>query len=404
MKNKGNYIFVLTMTLFVAGCSSESKPTVASSSSEKPVQSVKTSSVKKVLPVGDVISSKSNNPNIAYKMANKRVKVYRSLKEFGTKGGVYADYFSVNGGTLGVDRVVTTTKGVYYHVVQYTVSEAHGFEGKQKPDSLGYVGGQDLRPFKTIRSEWMYSHKKPYYVADPNSHHIWNRPAYTEAYTYVTHVFDRLTTQQLYATKELITHKNLHYVYLETAKGRKLGWVYKARHTLIAGKYRDPGKQLLKLKKGEHLVTKVQSKKSTKNRVGVNDSLSLQQRAYLVKNQKNQIVRALVISMDNRPTKIYFRNGQAVKVKTYKYRRTLWKSTTNKKKLRSKYLAQHVGSYLSVAAISTHFYASKSKKLVKVLTLGADGYSYVLIYRKGQVKFVTGGQKDNITYPYHEYD
>jgi hypothetical protein len=337
-------------------------------------------------------------------MASKQVKFYRSLREFGTKGGVYSDYTNEKGDIIGVNRVVTTTKGVYYHVIRYSVSETGGFEGKGKPDSLGYVGGQSLRPFKTIKSEWTYAHKQPYYVADPNSHRIWNRPAYTEAYTYITHVFDRLTTQQLYATKELITHKDLHYVYLETAKGRKLGWVYKARHTLIAGKYRDPGEQLLELKKHEHLVTKVQSKRSTGNRVGANDSLSLRQRVYLVKNKRHHIVRALVISMDNRPTKIYFHNGRAVKIKTYKYRRTLWKSTTNKKKLRSKYLAQHVGSYLSVAAISTHFYASKSKKLAKVLTLGADGYAYVLIYRNGQVKFVTGGQKDNITYPYHEYD
>lgn len=403
MKSKRSLFWIPLSMMIIAGCSGESKPAVASSSSEKPVQSAKTSSVKESLPVGDVISSKPNNPNIAYKMANKRVKVYRSLKEFGTKGGVYADYFSVNGGTLGVDRVVTTTKGVYYHVVQYTVSEAHGFEGKQKPDSLGYVGGQDLRPFKTIRSEWMYSHKKPYYVADPNSHHIWNRPAYTEAYTYVTHVFDRLTTQQLYATKELITHKNLHYVYLETAKGRKLGWVYKARHTLIAGKYRDAGKQLLKLKKHEHLVTKIQSKKATKNRVGVNDSLSLQQRAYLVKNQKNQIVRVLIISMDNRPTKIYFRNGRAVKVKTYKYRRTLWKSTTNKKKLRTKYLVQHEYDYLTVDATRSRFYSTKNKKLVRLETLGFDGGGYVDVYRNGHVKFFTDVDEDSITYSIDDY-
>ncbi|TGD19290.1 hypothetical protein [Levilactobacillus suantsaiihabitans] len=403
MKNTSKLVLALTLGLFVAGCSSESKPAVASSSSDKPVQSAKTSSVKKALPVGEIISTKTNNPNIAYKMANKRVKFYRSLREFGTKGGVYADYISEKGDTIGIDKIITTTKGVYYHVVRYTVSEAHGFEGKKKPDSLGYVGGQALRPFKTIKSEWTYAHKQPYYVADPNSHRIWNRPAYTEAYTYITHVFDRLTTQQLYATKELITHKNLHYVYLETAKGRKLGWVYKARHTLIAGKYRDPGEQLLKLKKHEHLVTKVQSKKSTKNRVGVNDSLSLQQRAYLVKNRKNQIVRVLIISMDNRPIKIYFRNGRAVKVKTYKYRRTLWRSTTNKKKLRSKYLVQHVGSYLSVDATRSLFYSIKNKKLVRVETLGFDGYGYVVVYRNGHVKFVTGGEGDSITYSINDY-
>ncbi|MCI1554566.1 MAG: hypothetical protein LKH74_11670, partial [Levilactobacillus sp.] len=229
------------------------------------------------------------------------------------------------------------------------------------------------------------------------------RPAYTEAYTYITHVFDRLTTQQLYATKELITHKNLHYVYLETAKGRKLGWVYKARHTLIAGKYRDPGKQLLKLKKHEHLVTKVQSKKSTKNRVGVNDSLSLQQRAYLVKNRKNQIVRVLIISMDNRPTKIYFRNGRAVKVKTYKYRRTPWKSTTNKKKLRTKYLVQHEYDYASVDGTQNRFYSIKNKKLVRLETLGFDGGGYVDVYRKGHVKFFTDVDEESITYSINDY-
>lgn len=409
MKNKSKFAFVLTMALFVAGCTNESKPTVASSSSEKPVQSAKasssgekpvqsakTSSVKKYW-VGDVISSKPNDPNVAYKMANKHVKFYRSLKSFGKKSGVISDYQEEKGGLFGVKQIVTTSKGKYYHIVGFNTG---GFEkDADGPDDLGYVAATDFKRVKAVKAEWTYSQKKPYYIADPNSHRIWNHPAYTVAYAYITHVFDRLTTQQLYATKELITNKGKHYVYLETAKGRQLGWVYKAYHTLIAGKYRDPGEQLLTVKKHEKLVTKVQSRKSTGNRVGVNDSLSLRQRAYLVVGPKKQISRILVISMDNRPTKIYFHHGRATRVKTYTYRRKSWKSSTNKKKMRTKYLAEHAYSYLSVDAIQSKFYGTSNKKLVRVNTLAFDGYGSVIIYRNGKVKFITGGLKETYTYP-----
>lgn len=393
----------------MAGCSTikQSKPAAASTSStsqkESTASSQASSSQSKPLFVGEVFSTEKADPNIPYKMANKHVKFYRSLKEIGAKDGVFSDYFEEKGETFGITKVVTATKGIYYHVVKYTVNETGGFEGKGKPEGLGYVKATDLKRVSLIKSEWAYAKKKAYYVADPNSHRIWNRPAYTAPFTYITHVFDRLTTQQLYATKELITSKGKHYVYLETAKGRQLGWVYKARHTLIAGKYRDPGKQLLKLKKHEKMVTRIQSKRSTGNRVGVNDSLSLRQRVYIVRNKHHQIARILIISMDNRPTKIYFRNGLATKVKTYTYRRKPWKVTTNKKKLRTVYWAQHGDDYMNVDAIRSKFYTMKSKKLVKVSTLANDGYVHILIYRDGHVKFHTEVIEHNITYSINDY-
>ena len=407
MRKFGSWsIVLLVLAGIVAGCSGGTHKVTAESSSQRAETSkVSTSSKSESKPlfIGQIYSTKKANPNIAYKMANKHVKFYRSLKAIGAKDGEFANYYSEKGESFGITKVVTATRGVYYHVVSYTVDEGRGF-GKGKPDDLGYVKATDMKRVSLIKSEWSYTKKKPYYVADPNSHRIWNRPVYTRPFTRVTHVFDRLTSQQLYATKELITSKGKHYVYLETAKGRKLGWVYKARHTLIAGKYRDPGKQLLKLKKHEKMVTRIQSKKSTPNRVGVNDSLSLQQRVYIVRNKRHQIARILIISMDNRPTKIYFHNGRGVKVKTYTYRRKPWKVTTNKKKLRTVYWAEHeYDKYMSSDSIRSKFYSLRSKKLVKVNTAALDGYAYVLIYRNGEVKFASGVFKHNITYSINEY-
>lgn len=402
LTNRSLLVGTLIVTSFIAGCSSSNTNVTASSSSME-VASTKKAKTKSlnsgmVIPaVGEINTVQQSDMNQPYKMANKHVKFYRSLKSFGKKSGVISDYQEEKGGLFGVKQIVTTSKGKYYHIVGFNTG---GFEkDADGPDDLGYVAATDFKRVKAVKAEWTYSQKKPYYIADPNSHRIWNHPAYTVAYAYITHVFDRLTTQQLYATKELITNKGKHYVYLETAKRRQLGWVYKAYHTLIAGKYRDPGEQLLTVKKHEKLVTKVQSRKSTGNRVGVNDSLSLRQRAYLVVGPKKQISRILVISMDNRPTKIYFHHGRATRVKTYTYRRKSWKSSTNKKKMRTKYLAEHAYSYLSVDAIQSKFYGTSNKKLVRVNTLAFDGYGSVIIYRNGKVKFITGGLKETYTYP-----
>ncbi|MFD1455411.1 hypothetical protein ACFQ44_06890 [Levilactobacillus lanxiensis] len=407
MKNKKILVCALILAGFIAGCSGDNGRKAAGSSesvattSSKITDTKNSSSVKKSLAIGKIVSIQKSDPNVAYKMSNKRVKFYHSLKDVGTKHGIISDYQEEKGEIFGIKQMITAGKGVYYHMIEFGTG---GFEkNSDEPDDMGYVKASDVTRLAVIKSEWTYTKKKAYYIADPNSHRIWNRPVYTMSYTYITHVFDRLTTQQLYATKELITHKNKHYVFLETAKGRKLGWVFKARHTLIAGKYQDPGKQLLTVKKHEKLVTKVQSKKSTGNRVGVNDSLSLRQRAYLVMGKNKMVSRVLVISMDNRPTKIYFRNGHAVKIKTYTYRRKLWKSSTNKRKLRTKYVAEHADNYLSVDSIHSRFYSTSNKKLVRVNTVAFDGYGSVIIYRNGKVKFITGGLKETYNYPYANF-
>lgn len=392
---------LMLLTGLVTGCSNESKKATAESASRESTISVTSSSTSRNdvnSVIGNVVSTKKVNPDIAYKMSNKHVKFFHSLKYFGTEKGIYSDYQMEKGSIFGITQSITTTKGVYYHVIEYGTG---GFnKGKGRADDLGYVKASDLKRFATVKSVRFYAKRKPYYVANPNSHRIWNSPAYTVHYAYVTHVFDRLVATQLYATEELVKYNGQHYVYLETAKGRRLGWVYKSKNTLISGKYKRISKQLLRLKKGEKLVIKKQSENATGNRVGVNDSLSLQQRAYLVKKRGN-IVRVLVVGMDNRPTMINFSEGKPTKVTSYTYRRKAWKSTKNRKKLRKSFTAEH--EYISVDSAKTYFYAVHSKKLVKVETDGYDGYAKVTVYRNGQVKFATLIEKNVITYPYSDF-
>lgn len=359
------------------------------------------------LPVGKILSVEDVNPNIAYRVADKQATFYWSLKGYGKKSDIASDNATAQGLNFGAFKKYVTTKGIYYHMVSYNSGGFEKEKGWQRvtnyadDSNFGYINANNVRRFYTVTSKWTYQQKKPYYVANPYSHRIWNQPVYTVRYTFVSHVFDRLATTQLYATKELIKHTGAHYVYLETAGGKKLGWVYKSPKVLIAGKYRDPGKQLLHLKSGEKKAKHVQSVKSTKSRVGVNDSLAMPQRAYVVKNKQKQVKRVLVLGMDNRPTKIYFKNGHAIKEINYTYRRKIWKVTTNKKKLRTHFTARH--TYITSAETRTNFYSSKSKKLARVMTIGDDGIATTTIYRSGHIVFKTSPFKEIITYPYANF-
>jgi len=395
--------------VLTGGCATQNNQANRASASSDSNSPKRKQTVSKTLPIGQIISSEKMDPDVAYKVTNKKAKFYDSLKVFGKKSGIFSDYETVHGANLilGATEKYVTADNTYYHVVNY---QSGGFENSISPEGSsdyndeadnGYVKASDLTKFSTVKSQWTYQKKQPYYVADACNNRIWNRPAYTVHYTYVNHVFDRLSTTQLYATKELIKHTGSHYVYLETAKGKQLGWVYKTPKVLIAGKYRDPGKQLLRPKKHEKMVQKIQSKKSTKNRVGVNDSLSMQQRVYLVRNRKHQLTSVLVMGMDNRPVKLTIHNGQVTKLSNYTYRRKPWKIVTNKKKLRTHYRAEH--AYIDTDIAETTFYSKKSKKLAMVETIGYDGIAHAIVYRNGRVSFKTHVYKNVITYPLADF-
>jgi len=409
LKNKRKLFVLLLFSIVIVGCTHTSSQSEASSSSKSStsksgVSRKRNSSAKDtLLPVGKIISTQKMNPDIAYKVGKKNATFYWTLKGFGTKGDISSDYANAKDEVFGITKQVVTTTGTYDHVVSY-VSE--GFERTDSPDGskdytedadYGYVKDENLKRFSPVTAQWTYKKKKAYYLADICNHRIWNRPAYTTHYTYVKHVFDRLSTSQLYATKELVKHNGSHYVYLENAKGKGLGWVYKTSKVLIAGKYRDPGKQLLRPKKHEKMTQKVQSKKSTKNQVGVNDSLSMQQRVYLVRNKQHHLVRVLVMGMDNRPVKLTIHKGQVTKLSNYTYRRRPWKVVTNQKKLRTHYRAEH--TYIDTDIAETTFYSKKSKKLAMVETIGYDGIAHAIIYRNGRVSFKTHVYRDVETYP-----
>ncbi|WP_135368230.1 hypothetical protein [Levilactobacillus suantsaiihabitans] len=403
--------FVVALCIFLGtvevGCTAQpSKKTEASSTSKARTSSVKSSSSSKASPVGKVISTEKMDPDIGYKVANKKTVFYRSLKEYGTKDGIISDNITARGSIFGAIKKYETTTGVYYRVVMFY---PNGFENKNSPENsgdtteitnYGFVKADGLKPFSTVKSEWRYSQKQPYYVGNPYEHRIWSAPANTKHYTYVTHVFDRLARTQLYATKELVKYNGSHYVYLSTAK-RPLGWVYKSPKTLIAGYYRDPGQQLLKPKAHEKMVVKKQSRKSAGTRVDVSDSTALPQRVYQIRNKRKHTLRVLTMGMDNRPIRIDFKRGKAVKVRTFEYWRKPWKTITNKKKLRTHFTVSH--DFVEASWSTVHFYKHQSKKLVRVRTYGTDSYATIWIYRNGKVGFKTVMPKDIMSYPLADF-
>lgn len=394
---KVKFFFALSLGLLVAGCSSNELTDSSATANTGLFTNPK---------IGRVKSSEKPNVDVAYKMANKKVIFYRSLKSFGTKSGELSDAATEAGEVFGVVEKITTTKGTFYHVVQY---ESGGFEGINGPKTIsnfadyanvGYVNASDMKRMRTVHSVKTY--KRPYYVADPNLHRIWNKPVYTVHYTYISGVFDRLAAQQLYATKEVTKYNGVHFIYLENAQGKKLGWTQKTPKTLVAGKYRDPGKQLLTPKKHESLRKKVQSTRSTGNRVTTNESLSMPQRAYILRNRQHRISKILVTGMDNRISKINFRQGRATKLTVYTYRRRPWKVITNRKQLRTHYQAAHM--YTQVDETRVNFHATTKQKLVTVITYGYDGMATTTVYRNGRVSFSTRAYKHIMTYPLSQFN
>ncbi|AYM03497.1 GW dipeptide domain-containing protein [Levilactobacillus yiduensis] len=408
---KRTIIILATLGIIVGGCanSTSQRNEVSASSSRGSSENKKyltKSSSEVKFPVGKIVSREKMNVDDAYKVTNKKAIFYRSLKEFGKKSGFYSDYQTVHGSnlTIGATEKIVTTKGTYYHMGTYI---SGGFENDVTPkteskayENQGYIQASYVTPFQPVTRIWTYSQRRPYYLAYPCNHRIWTKPAYTVHYTYISHTFDRLSHQQLYATKELIKHNGSHYVYLE-AKNHKLGWVYKSPKVLVRGRFVDPGTKLLKRKQGETKLTHVQSLKSTKNRVGVNDSLSMPQRAYVIEGKNHQVRRVLVMGMDNRPTKLSFKKGRVTKLISYTYRRKVWRVVKNQKKLRHSYLAHH--TYIDTPATKTSFYNHNSRKLFKNKTIGADGSATTIVYRNGKVKFATHPYKDIITYPYANF-
>lgn len=365
------------------------------------------SSVQTNATVGIVKSVSKMNPDKSFQVINRHAKFYKNLAKYGDKDWVIADYDDARISTLGAISKYVTTSGTYYHMVAY---DSGGFEKSKVAmastnydmfDDFGVIKADDVKQVNTVKSQWTYRKRHPYYIADPFTHRIWDNPIYTKHYTYISHVFDRLTQTQLYATRELIKKNGVHYVFLETTN-KKLGWVYKSPKVLIAGKYRDIGKQLLKVRADDKLIKKQQSYKSTKSRVGVNDSLSVPQRAYIVRKNKRKISQLLVVGMDNRPIKIDFKNGLATKMVGYTYRRTKWKTVTNRKKLTSSYYLAH--DSLDIATTDVKFYPKSSKILVRVKTIGGgDGSAKTLIYRNGKVRFSTHVYKHVVTYPLSDF-
>ncbi|WP_204120905.1 MULTISPECIES: hypothetical protein [Levilactobacillus] len=390
-KMKVLVIVLITLGLPLAGC----------------MGGLASSSVQTSSKVGIVKSVSKMDPDKSFQVTNRHAKFYKSLAKYGKKDWVIADYADAKITTLGAISKYVTESGTYYHMVAY---DSGGFEKFKDAmtstdydafDDFGVIKAEDVKQVNGVKSQWTYKKRRPYYIADPFTHRIWDSPIYTKHYTYISHVFDRLTQTQLYATKELIKRNGIHYVFLETAN-KKLGWVYKSPKVLIKGKYCDIGKQLLKVKTHDKLIKKQQSAESTKSRVGVNDSLSVPQRAYIVRNNKRKISQLLVVGMDNRPIKIAFKNGRLTKMVGYTYRRTVWKTITNRKKLTSSYYLAH--DSLDIATTDVKFYPKSSKLLVRVKTIGGgDGSAKTLIYRNGKVKFSTHIYKHVLTYPYANF-
>ncbi|MCE6037248.1 hypothetical protein LL936_00015 [Levilactobacillus brevis] len=386
-------VIVLGLLLILTGCTQSSSTDTVKKVSQK------SSSSKPVLASGKILSSQKENPDIAYKVVNKKAKFYNSLRGFGKKSEIFSDYRIVGGATLGAIQKYNTTRGTIYHVVE---CQADGLDYSSGPEfeDDGYVRATDLARYYPIASEWSYSQKQPCYVGNPYTYRVWTAPVGTKSYVHIAHVLDRLTATKLYITKELVTSKGKHYVYLETAK-RKLGWIYKTNKALIYGRYRSPAKQFLHVAKTEKMVAYKQSNKSTGNQVGYNDSLALPQRAYLVYKHK-RLSRVLTMGMDNRPIVFNIKNGRVTRAIVYQYWRVPWKTITSQKKLASHFSVWHDGSENSGSDV--YFYPKDQQKLLRVQTVGLDGNADIVVYRNGRTTFTTNIGKDMITFPIAKFE
>lgn len=402
------FLLVLLSVSLVAGCGQESnskQSSVSASSTSKKAKKM----VKKPVynpKVGKVISStKGDIDGATFKFTNKKGKFYRTLQGYGKKSSILSDYITDKTSTFAIFRTYKTTKGTFYHLMNYQNDKFRNTIAADRKSEYnwysngGYVKSTDVTRFYPVKQQWQLN-SVPYVIANPWQHAIWNAPVFTKHRTYVTHVFDRYTNVQLYATKELVKHNGSHYLYLRTAD-KNLGWVYHAKKNLVQEAYIDPGTQLLAPQSTEKMTELKQSVKSTGSQVGVNDSLSTQQRLYVVRNQQGQVVRLLAMTMDNRPIQINLQNGKPTKLINYSYRRNIWKTVTSQKKLTTHYLARH--EYIETPQIKTVFYSKSKTKLAAVKTVGRDGASSITIHRDGTADFETHVYKDVITYDMSHY-
>ncbi|VDG26064.1 hypothetical protein [Lactiplantibacillus mudanjiangensis] len=385
---KGTILVAMLVALLVSGCNSPSaakQKATANSISKKRAK-------PKVNPrIGKIISSKKHDYNMPYQMVNKKMKFYRSLKEFGTTGGEYSDYSTEEGHIFGVDKIYQTSKGgTIYHLRLY---QSGGFEGLAAKDdsdfdyydNAGYVKASDMQQKSPIRSERTLP-KIPYYIAKPYTRAAWNRPYNTAYYTYVVHVLDKFVNKQLYATKEIIKTNGERYVYLES-KTRKLGWVYASGQDLVQGNYVDPGKKLLKPKRLEKLECQIQSMNTLPKNRSQSSSVLVQQRLYTVKDKKQHLLRLLVIGMDNRMIRIDLNHDKPVKLVVYSYLQKPWKTITNQQKLMSHYRAAHLAS--DVPWATTYFYPKSKLRLATVTIDSTEAVSTIKISRTGRAQFKT---------------
>ncbi|MFC6289418.1 hypothetical protein [Levilactobacillus angrenensis] len=89
---KSKFVFALSLGLLVAGCSSN-----AISNDNATANTGLFTNPK----IGRVKSSTKPDVDVAYKMANKKVIFYRSLKSFGTKAGELSDAVTEAGEVFG---------------------------------------------------------------------------------------------------------------------------------------------------------------------------------------------------------------------------------------------------------------------------------------------------------------
>ncbi|WP_165450063.1 hypothetical protein [Lactiplantibacillus mudanjiangensis] len=383
----------MLIALLVSGCGSPS------ASKQKATESSvsKKSAKAKVNPrIGKIISSKKHDYNVPYQMVNKKMKFYRSLKEFGTTGSEYSDYSTEEGNIFGVDKIYQTSKGgTIYHLRRYQSGGLEGLSYKDNSDfDGGYAKASDMQQKSPIKSERVLP-KIPYYIAIPYRYWAWNRPVNTAYYTYAVHVLDKFVDQQLYATKEIIKTNGKRYLYLKS-KTRKLGWVYAGGNDLVQGTYIDPGKKLLKLNKSEKLHRQIQSIKTLPKKRGRNDSVLLRQRLYTVRNKKGTLVRLLAIGMDNRPVQVDFSHGKPIKLIIYSYLQKPWKIITKSTKLSKHYRAEHFVS--NIPLVTAYFYPRNKQKLVTIWIDGTDASSAIEINRNGEATFKTDFGKEIRSY------
>jgi len=286
--------------------------------------------------VGRVLRTRVGSSRVPYQLANDNVKLYDSLAHVHNRYHVtvegdeeelaapikvvVAKYFKTEKGTYCL------IQNLHYKAVTkpFKMVRAQTWTKLRPNHDWGYIALKDLRRTTFKRSVTTLP-KVPYYLTsfegkNPSNLamnlsrttvHAWSNVPGT-VFRAFAHDTDTLLNQQFYAVKRLVRTDGRRYLLLQTATGRRIGWL-PVGSQLVAGTYHDAGTTLLKPQPTE-LVTHSQQRPI---RLTEDSGYLSRSRLTWVTNRQRQLQRVLILTPMNTPIKLVFKAGHAQQITFY---------------------------------------------------------------------------------------